>query len=288
MIVAERKDELRAELDRHRAAGRTIGLVPTMGYLHAGHAALIDASSARCEVTVATIFVNPMQFGPDEDFDRYPRDLQRDLDIAREHGAGLVYAPEPGEVYPDGFATAVEVQGLTEVLCGAPSSRGREHFKGVTTVVAKLLNTVRPDVAFFGQKDAQQAIVIRRMVRDLDFGIEVVTVPTVREVDGLALSSRNAYLSDEDRRRAPALSRGLREARDALLAGEAVGDALARAERHLEEAGISPEYLEARDAEDLSRVSSLNGRPVLVAVAADVGTTRLIDNVLVDPAGGPD
>jgi pantoate--beta-alanine ligase len=281
--VVRTKADLRDALAPERRRGKTIALVPTMGYLHEGHLSLLRAARGRCDVVVMSLFVNPTQFGPGEDLATYPRDEARDAHLAREAGVDLVYAPVAHQVYPEGFATGVEVGGdLTEVLEGAPEARGPGHFRGVTTVVAKLLNTVRPDVAFFGQKDAQQAVVIRRMVRDLDFEVEVVVLPTVREPDGLAMSSRNAYLSDSERRRATALSRGLRAAESVAASGEARAEAaLAAARAELERAGIEPEYLEARDAETLAPATSLNGRPVLLAVAARVGEARLIDNVVI-------
>jgi pantoate--beta-alanine ligase len=283
MKVVRTKADLREGLAPERRGGKTIALVPTMGYLHEGHLSLLRAARGRCDVVVMSLFVNPTQFGPGEDLATYPRDEARDAQLAREAGVDLVYAPVADEVYPEGFATAVEVGGgLTEVLEGAPEARGPGHFRGVTTVVAKLLNTVRPDVVFFGQKDAQQAVVIRRMARDLDFEVEVVVLPTVREPDGLAMSSRNAYLSDAERRRATALSRALRAAESVAASGEArVDAALAAATAELERAGIEPEYLEARDAETLAPATSLNGRPVLLAVAARVGEARLIDNVVI-------
>jgi pantoate--beta-alanine ligase len=227
--------------------------------------------------------VNPAQFGPAEDLDAYPRDEARDLELAEEAGVDLVFAPSVDEIYPAGFSTAVEVGGgLTDVLDGGPGRRGPEHFRGVTTVVAKLFNAVGPDVAFFGQKDAQQAVVIRRMARDLDFPVEIEVIPTVRESDGLALSSRNSYLTPEDRQRAAALSRALRAAEQVAASGESdAAAALAAARAELERAGIEPEYLEARDPESLAAVESLNGRPVLIAVAARVGAARLIDNTLI-------
>ena len=200
MRTVRTKAELREALEPARREGGTIGLVPTMGSLHEGHLSLLRAARERCDVVVMSLFVNPAQFGPGEDLDSYPRDEARDAELAERAGVDLVYAPPVEEVYPEGFATAVEVDGgLTEVLDGEPDRRGPGHFRGVTTVVAKLLNSVGPDVAFFGQKDAQQAIVIRRMVRDLDFPVEIDVLPTVREPDGLAMSSRNAYLSREER-----------------------------------------------------------------------------------------
>jgi pantoate--beta-alanine ligase len=284
MRVVETVAELRAALAPARRAGRSIGLVPTMGALHEGHAALLDAAAAGCDVAVMSLFVNPAQFGSGEDIDRYPRDRDRDLALAAGAGVGLVYAPAEDEVYPPGFATSVEVRGLTDVLCGDPARRGREHFRGVTTIVAKLLNAVGPDVAYFGQKDAQQALVVRRMVADLDYDVRIEVLPTVREPDGLAMSSRNAYLTAADRERAPALYRALRAAAAAAAPGVPAGDALAAARAELAGAGIEAEYLEARDAGDLSPIETFNGRPTLIAVAARVGGARLIDNVVVGAA----
>ncbi|HEX6603089.1 MAG TPA: pantoate--beta-alanine ligase, partial [Solirubrobacterales bacterium] len=277
------KADLRAAVAAAKREGQTVGLVPTMGYLHEGHLSLIRAARAECDLVVMSLFVNPTQFGPGEDLDRYPRDEERDLRLAGEAGADLVFAPSVGEVYPEGAATTVEVGGsLTNVLDGDPSRRGPEHFRGVTTVVAKLFNIVDPDVAFFGQKDAQQAVVIRRMVRDLDFPVRIEVLPTVREPDGLALSSRNAYLEPSDRERATALSRALAIAADAIRSSS-LESGLEAADRELQSAGIEPEYLEARDAETLEPVGALGDRPVLVLVAAQVGAARLIDNVLIKP-----
>jgi pantoate--beta-alanine ligase len=281
--VFRAKAELRDALAPARRAGRSIGLVPTMGYLHDGHVSLLRAARAECDVVVMSLFVNPTQFGPGEDLDRYPRDEARDLERAAEAGVDLVFAPTVAEVYPEGFSSAVEVGGtLTEVLDGDRARRGPEHFRGVTTVCAKLFNMVGPDVAYFGQKDAQQAAVIRRLVRDLDFPLRIEVLPTVRERDGLAMSSRNAYLEPADRDRAPALARALAAAeREARSSSLAAGLEAARGE--LAAAGIEPEYLEARDAELLEPVGELNGRPVLIAVAARVGAARLIDNVVISP-----
>jgi pantoate--beta-alanine ligase len=277
------KEELRSALSAARRASRAIGLVPTMGCLHDGHLSLLRAARAECDVVVMSLFVNPSQFGPGEDLDRYPRDEERDLRLAAEAGVDFVYAPPVDAVYPEGFSTHVEVEGaLTEVLDGDPARRGPGHFRGVTTVVAKLFNSAQPDVAYFGQKDAQQAAVIRRMARDLDFPVRIQVLPTVREADGLAMSSRNAYLCPDDRERATALSRALRAVEEAVRA-ESLPAGLEAARRELDAAGIEPEYLEARDAEELSPVAELNGRPVLVAVAAKVGDARLIDNVLIEP-----
>jgi pantoate--beta-alanine ligase len=278
--------ELRTALAPSRRNDELIGLVPTMGALHDGHLSLIEAARKRADVVVMSLFVNPTQFGQGEDLDSYPRDEERDLELAAAAGVQIVFAPPADEVYPAGFATHVEVEGLTDVLCGAPSSRGAGHFRGVTTVVAKLLNMAAPDFVFFGQKDAQQAIVVRRMARDLDFSTEVVVVPTVREHDGLAMSSRNAYLDPAERVRAAALNRALAAAGAAQ--GKGVEAALAAAHDVLAQAGIEPEYLEARHVDDLAPAHSFNGRPVLVAVAARVGRARLIDNVIVNPGVTPD
>lgn len=280
--VARAKDELRPLLEDQRRAGATVGLVPTMGALHEGHLSLLRAARAECDAVVMTLFVNPTQFGPGEDFERYPREEGRDLELAARAGADIVYAPAVAEVYPEGFATAVEVSGLTEVLCGDPSRRGPAHFRGVTTVVAKLFNTVRPDVAYFGQKDAQQVAVIRRMARDLDFDVRIEALPTVREPDGLAMSSRNAYLSAGERERAASIPRAL-GAVAAAARRRPLPEALAEGRAELAAQGIEPEYLEARDAESLEAVTALDARPVLVALAAGVGGARLIDNVTIDP-----
>ncbi len=238
-----------------------------------------------CDVVVVSLFVNPTQFGPGEDLDAYPRDEDRDAELAALEGVDLLWMPDGEEMYPEGFATSVEVANtLTGVLEGDPEQRGPSHFRGVTTVVAKLFNSVQPDVAYFGRKDAQQALVIERMTQDLDFPIEIAVLPTVREEDGLALSSRNAYLTAEQREQAAAISRALRAAEEAARGGETSVDALVEAtRRELRNSGIEPEYVEARAAEDLSPVAELNGRPVLVAVAARVGRARLIDNVLITP-----
>jgi pantoate--beta-alanine ligase len=282
--VLRTKAELRAAVTTAKRAGETVGLVPTMGCLHDGHLSLIRAARAECDLVVMSLFVNPTQFGPGEDLDRYPRDEERDLRLAAEAGADLVFAPGVEEVYAGDASTAVEVTGgLTGVLDGDRARRGPEHFRGVTTVVAKLFNLADPDVAYFGQKDAQQAVVIRRMARDLDFPVRIEVLPTVREDDGLAMSSRNAYLEPADRERATALSRALAAAERGAREGSlAAGLDAARAE--LAAAAIEPEYLEARDAETLEPVGELGARPVLVAVAASVGAARLIDNVLIQPA----
>jgi pantoate--beta-alanine ligase len=279
------KTELREALAPVRREGRRIGLIPTMGYFHDGHLSLMRQAREDCDVVVVSLFVNPTQFGPGEDLDSYPRDEDRDAELAALEGVDLLWMPDAGDMYPEGFATSVEVaNSLAGVLEGDPEHRGPSHFRGVTTVVAKLFNSVQPDIAYFGRKDAQQAVVIERMTRDLDFPIEIAVLPTVREDDGLALSSRNAYLTEEQREQAAAISRALRAAEQAARAGETSTGALVDAARNeLRNSGIEPEYVEARAAEDLSPVAELNGRPVLVAVAARVGRARLIDNVLITP-----
>jgi pantoate--beta-alanine ligase len=282
MKVVRDRRSLRAALDADRRSGRSIGLVPTMGSLHEGHLSLLRAARERCDVVVMSLFVNPAQFGPGEDLEAYPRDEARDLSLAETEGVDHVYAPPAEEVYPAGFATSVSVEGdLTDVLEGDPEQRGPEHFRGVTTVVAKLFNSVGPDVSFFGAKDAQQAAVIRRMARDLDFAVEIAVLPTVREPDGLAMSSRNAYLDSAERERAAAISRALRAAESAAAPGAPTETALEAARAELRAAGIDPDYLEARDAETLSPAQVFNGRPVLVAIAARVGRARLIDNAVI-------
>jgi pantoate--beta-alanine ligase len=272
--------ELRELLAPERRTGRSIGLVPTMGAFHGGHLSLIRRAREQTDVVVVSLFVNPAQFGPSEDLDAYPRDEARDAGLAEAEGVDVLFAPDAEEVYPDGFATTVAVGGLTAILEGAPEHRGPEHFAGVTTVVTKLLNMVGPDVAYFGQKDAQQALVIRRLVRDLDMPVRIEVCPTVRDAEGLALSSRNVYLSDAERRRALGLSRALRAA-EATVESGVIGapEVLAAARGELDAHGIDPEYLELRSATDLSPVERVNGS-TLLAVAAQVGRARLIDNTI--------
>jgi pantoate--beta-alanine ligase len=285
MKLVRSKAELRDALTGPRREGQRIGLVPTMGYFHEGHLSLMRRARRDCDLVVVSLFVNPTQFGPGEDLDSYPRDEDRDAQLAALEGVDLLWMPDAEQMYPDGFATAVEVSNsLTGVLEGDPAYRGPSHFRGVTTVVAKLFNSVQPDIAYFGRKDAQQAVVIERMVRDLDFPVEISVLPTVREQDGLALSSRNSYLTPDQRERAVAISRALRAAERAAREGARSTDALvAVATEELSNSGIEPEYVEARSAEDLSPIAELNGRPVLLAVAARVGRARLIDNVVITP-----
>jgi pantoate--beta-alanine ligase len=277
MMIVRDTAELRAALGD---TPRPIGLVPTMGAFHDGHLSLMRRAREENATVVVSLFVNPAQFGPSEDFAAYPRDEQRDAELAREVGADFLFAPPVEEVYPEDFDTAVEVRGITGVLEGDPRHRGPEHFRGVTTVVSKLFNMVGPDRAYFGQKDAQQAFVIRKLVRDLNMTVEIRLCPTIREPSGLAMSSRNAYLSAEERERAAAISRALAAAETATRGGERDGErVLAAARAVLDSAGIQPEYLELRSAEDLSPVERVNGS-TLLAVAARVGRARLIDNVI--------
>jgi pantoate--beta-alanine ligase len=272
--------ELRTALRPARRAERTIGLVPTMGSLHDGHLSLIAAAREQADEVVVSLFVNPAQFEDAGDLAAYPRDEARDAALAAEAGADLLFAPSLEEIYPPGFCTEVRVNGpLTASLEG--EHRGPGHFHGVTTVVTKLLNMAQPDVAFFGQKDAQQALVIRRLVRDLDIDVRIEIAPTVREPDGLALSSRNVRLHGDDRRRALALSRALQAAEQAASAGERDADAIARLARaQMQELQVEPEYLELVDPEDLAPVRAIDGE-TLVAVAARVGEVRLIDNTTI-------
>ncbi len=282
MKVLRTPAEIHAFRDASRRDGLTVGLVPTMGYLHRGHASLLDGARRECDRVVMSLFVNPAQFRPGEDLSTYPRDEERDLAIAEEAGVDVVYAPRPEDVYPAGFATKVEVERLTEVLCGSENGRGPGHFAGVTTIVAKLLNAVDPDRAYFGQKDAQQATVIRRMAEDLEFRTRIVVLPTVREDDGLAMSSRNAYLSPQAREQATAIWAALVET-EAVCAEAGLEAGLDAGRRHLELAGISPEYFEARIPGTLDPAADDGGEPILVAVAASVDGTRLIDNILIEP-----
>lgn len=273
--------ELRAALAAARRDGRSIGLVPTMGAFHDGHLSLMDRARADCDVVVVSLFVNPTQFRPGEDLAAYPRDEARDAELAAAHGADLLFAPSVEEVYPPGFSTTVQVSGISEGLCGA--QRGPEHFAGVTLVVCKLFNMVGPDVAYFGRKDAQQAAVIRRMVRDLDIPVRIEVLPIVREPDGLAMSSRNAYLAPEERSRALALSGALKAAQAAAATGEHDAQAIAAAARTVfDQAGVEPEYLELVSADTLDPVDRLD-REALLAVAAKVGRARLIDNTILNP-----
>lgn len=278
--------EMRAWARAERAAGRRLALVPTMGFLHEGHLRLVDRASERADRVVLSVFVNPLQFGPGEDFATYPRDLARDRALAAERGVAALFAPDAKEMYPADPLVRIAPGRMAEPLEGAARPG---HFAGVLTVVAKLFHVVEPDVAVFGRKDFQQAMLVRRMARDLDFGLEIDIAPTVRELDGLALSSRNSYLSPDERRAALALSRALRAVEQAWRGGEADPAALQR--RGLEVlrgpgGGVAPEYLTLVD-EELRPVTRADSRSVVV-VAARVGTTRLIDNVVLGEGMGND
>ena len=271
-------DDMRAASRAARLTGLRVGLVPTMGALHDGHLSLVRAAKSQCDVVVVSIFVNPLQFGPNEDLAKYPRTFERDCELLEREGIDFLFAPSTAEMYPANAITFVTVEELSDKLCG----RSRPgHFRGVTTVVAKLFAIVEPDLAFFGQKDAAQAAIIRRMVRDLNFPAEIIVCPIVREPSGLAMSSRNAYLSPQERESALALYRSLSQIRRAFEQGERQTARLIEAGRHVlaGESGVRLDYLEIVDPETLNPLLELD-RPALVAVAAFVGTTRLIDNIL--------
>jgi pantoate--beta-alanine ligase len=260
--------------------GKTIGLVPTMGYLHEGHLGLARAAKKLNDVVVMSIFVNPIQFGPDEDLDSYPRDLKRDEDLAASAGVDVVFYPSAKEMYPDGFATYVNVEGLTETLCGA---RRPGHFKGVTTVVAKLFGIIKPNMAYFGQKDAQQSIVIKKMVCDLNMDIDIKVLPTAREKDGLAMSSRNNYLSKAEREDAAILYRSLQAAESLIKGGEKNSGKIIQQVGAIikSKPAARIDYIAVVDPKDLRDVDAISGK-ALVALAVFVGKTRLIDNIIVE------
>jgi pantoate--beta-alanine ligase len=273
--------EARAACRAARACGKRLGLVPTMGALHEGHLSLVRAAKARCDAVAVSIFVNPTQFGPSEDLSKYPRQFDEDCRLLEKEGVDLVFAPPVEEMYPPGEVTWVVVEGLSEKLDG----RSRpSHFRGVTTIVAKLLNIVEPDEAFFGQKDAAQLAVIRRLVRDLNFPVEIVACPIVREPDGLAMSSRNAYLNREGRGRALVLQRSLQEARKKFQAGERSAAKLIDVGREVfaNEPQVRLDYFEIVAPDTLDPVERVSQK-TLVAVAAYVGSTRLIDNLILNP-----
>jgi pantoate--beta-alanine ligase len=272
--------ELRATLEPARREGLTIGLVPTMGALHEGHLSLVRRAREQCDRVVVSLFVNPAQFNERSDLDRYPRQEAHDAGLAAETGADILFAPSIEEIYPPGFATTVEVLGITERLEGA--TRGAEHFRGVTTIVTKLLGMAQPDIAYFGQKDAQQVIVIRRLVADLNLPVRVEVCPTVREPDGLALSSRNAHLNSDERARALSLYRALSAAAERAATGERSAENLLSVAREAI-IPLEPEYLALVDPDTLEPVTQLD-EPALLAVAAHVGATRLIDNLMLEPA----
>lgn len=283
MKTVETIGELRKALNAERSAGKTIGFVPTMGYFHEGHLSLMREARQKNDIVVVSIFVNPTQFGPAEDFERYPRDVERDTKLAKESGVDYLFIPPVDEMYDEDFSTWVDVERLTEGMCGA-SRPG--HFRGVATIVAKLFNIVRPDKAYFGEKDYQQLIVIKRMARELSFDIEVIGMPIVREDDGLAMSSRNVYLSAAERKAALALAKSLKLGQNLYTAGERRASAIG--EQILEMLNREPlvelEYLVIADTETLEELVEISDRAV-VAIAAKVGKTRLIDNTVLGREG---
>ena len=283
MIVTRLEDMQRLSLE-YKRRGKTVGFVPTMGYLHEGHTSLINIARKHADIVVVSIFVNPIQFGPSEDYNRYPRDIERDKEILEKMGVDIMFYPSVDDLYPEGFTTYVEVKGLSDKLCGRYRSG---HFRGVTTVVAKLFNIVMPDIAVFGEKDAQQAIIIKRMVRDLNFPVKIIVGPTVREPDGLAMSSRNEYLTEEERKVAPAIYQSLLLAKNLVEQGErdaskiiaAMYEFLSKYER------IKVEYIEIVDKEELNPIERLEKGETLIAIAAYLGKARLIDNISVKVGG---
>lgn len=280
MLILHTISETRAFVRQARARGQVIGLVPTMGYLHEGHLELMRRAKNQCDIVIASIFVNPTQFGPNEDFGRYPRDLERDAEMAGTVGVTAIFNPPVEEMYPQGYCTYVDVERITDKLCGL-SRPG--HFRGVATVVTKLFNIVQPDYAFFGQKDAQQALVIKRMTGDLNMNLEVVIVPIVREQDGLAMSSRNIYLEQDQRCAALVLSRGLERARQALQDGERNAAKIRQLVINMIQAeplaGI--DYVELYSYPDLEPLERIDGL-TLLALAVKIGRTRLIDNAILE------
>lgn len=279
MKIVKNITEVRSIVSQWKKQGLTIGLVPTMGYLHEGHQSLIKRSTEN-DRTVVSVFVNPIQFGPNEDFASYPRDLERDIKKCEEVGADLVFAPEASEMYARDFSSFVDMTGPTEELCGL---RRPGHFRGVCTVVCKLFNIVDPDKAYFGQKDAQQLAVIRRMARDLSFGVEIVGCPIIREEDGLAKSSRNTYLSPEERKAAVVISRSLSAGREMIEKGEANLSAVVESIKNLieKEPLARIDYVKAVNADSVEQTDKLTGR-ILVAAAVFIGKTRLIDNFIIE------
>lgn len=279
MQVVKTIREVREIVKAWHREGLTVGLVPTMGYLHEGHQSLIAKSVEQNDRTVVSVFVNPIQFGPTEDLEAYPRDLERDIQKVTEAGGDLIFNPEPSEMYPDHFTSFVDTTETTELLCGA---RRPIHFRGVCTVVSKLFNIVNPERAYFGQKDAQQLATIRRFVRDLDFDIEIIACPIVREADGLAKSSRNTYLSTEERQAALILSKSLAKGREAIEAGElSASKIIDIIEQNLHTEPLARvDYVEVVDFENIQRVETV-GRETLIAIAVFIGKTRLIDNIII-------
>jgi pantoate--beta-alanine ligase len=282
MRIIEGISEMQQAAESWRSEGKKIALVPTMGYLHEGHLELMRAIRSRCDVLVTSIFVNPAQFGPGEDFERYPRDLERDLHLATEAGTDIAFIPPMKEMYPEGYQTYITVTEVSAPLCG----RSRPtFFRGVATVVTKLFNIVRPHASIFGEKDFQQLVTIRRMVRDLNMDIAIIGHPIVRETDGLAMSSRNAYLTPEQRQKAVRLNRSLTAAQTLVEAGEKTAEAILSKVREVLAEGndVRIDYVQLCDPETLREVSRISG-PALLAMAVHVGVARLIDNRVLNPS----
>lgn len=286
MHIVNTIQSVREQVAKARAEKKTIGFVPTMGALHQGHISLITAAGKECDYIVVSIFVNPAQFAPNEDFDKYPRDIDTDAEICKSEGADLVFAPSVSEMYPDKNVTWVNVESITKNLCG--QSRPT-FFRGVTTVCTKLFNIVQPDIAFFGQKDAQQAITIKRMVRDMNMPLNIRVCPIIREPDGLAASSRNRYLSNEERKDALLLNKALTQCRQMIEQGQTKSSILIEEIKQLLAKGkfLKPDYISIVDIETVEPIDVISQK-ALIAVAAQVGTTRLIDNIIVDLTGSND
>jgi len=282
-IINRRKRMSSVARKIRREQDRTIGLVPTMGALHEGHLSLVREARRMCDVVVVSVFVNPTQFGPGEDFEHYPRDLTKDTAVLTDYNVDYIFAPPAEEIYPKGFSTYVTVEGLSETMEGTARPG---HFRGVATVVSILLNVVRPDFAFFGQKDAQQSLIIKRLVRDLAFDTEIIVLPTVREDSGLAMSSRNLYLNAEEQQVAPVIHRALARAKEAFKEGERSANRIAEIVRSTIEAEPRAriDYVNVSDAETLEKIDKLDERPALIAVAVYFGETRLIDNTILNSA----
>jgi pantoate--beta-alanine ligase len=280
MKILNTVTEVREYIKEQKKKGLSIGLVPTMGYLHEGHLSLIKKSTEKNDITVISIFVNPTQFSPNEDLDKYPRDFERDSKVAMENGVDVLFYPSVSELYPENFQTYITVENLSKHLCG--KSRPT-HFRGVTTIVSKLFHIVTPDNAYFGQKDAQQYFVLRRMVQDLNFDINLVMCPIIREKDGLAMSSRNVYLNKEERRQALCLNQSLKEAEEIVAKGEKdakiIADFIKETIEKNDLANI--DYIEVVDTETLESVQKIEGR-ILIALAVKFGNTRLIDNIIIE------
>lgn len=280
MILFEEIAKLQTYLDEIRNEENTIGFIPTMGFLHEGHLSLINKAVSENDIVVVSIFVNPAQFGPNEDYEEYPRDLKKDMELSKKAGANIIFAPKVKEMYPRGFNTYIEVQEITDILCGVSRP---SHFKGVTTVVTKLFNIVKPDKAYFGQKDAQQSIVIQKMVQDLNFDIDIEVCPIIREPDGLAKSSRNIYLNADERNQAIILSQSLLSAKDLINTGEKnvelVKELIKKMINSKPLANI--DYIEILDCNNLNEIQVIEGK-VLIALAVKFGNTRLLDNIILE------